>query len=126
LWGWARQRFGTPAAFAQRFFVTNYCPLAFVADSGANLTPDKLPKADTAPLFTICDRLLRQVIAVVQPRWVVGVGAFAEQRVRGVVDGDGPQVGRMPHPSPASPAANQGWDRLADAALSKLGIAVGG
>ena len=42
LWGWVAARFVTPQRFAQRFFVHNYCPLAFVAESGANLTPDKL------------------------------------------------------------------------------------
>ena len=26
LWGWARDRFGTPEAFFSRFFVWNYCP----------------------------------------------------------------------------------------------------
>src|SRR5437870_3656643 len=29
LWGWARDRFGTPQRFFDRFFVVNYCPLAF-------------------------------------------------------------------------------------------------
>src|SRR5688572_2726063 len=51
LWGWAAARFVTPMRFAQRFFVHNYCPLAFVADSGANLTPDKLGRQETAQLF---------------------------------------------------------------------------
>ena len=43
LWGWARERFGTPERFFRRFFVANYCPLAFMEPSGRNLTPDKLP-----------------------------------------------------------------------------------
>lgn len=124
LWSWAAQRFVTPQRFLQRFFVTNYCPLAFVAESGANLTPDKLPKAETAPLFRICDRLLVQVVESLRPRWVIGVGAFAEDRVRAVL-GDAVRIGRIPHPSPASPAANLGWDKLADEAFDSLGIAVG-
>ncbi len=124
LWSWAAQRFVTPQRFLRRFFVTNYCPLAFVAASGANLTPDKLPKAETAPLFRICDRLLVQVVETLRPRWVVGVGAFAEDRARAVL-GDRVQIGRIPHPSPASPAANLGWEKLADAAFASLGIAVG-
>jgi len=125
LWSWAANRFVTPQRFARRFFVQNYCPLAFVADSGANLTPDKLPRAETAPLFRACDRHLRQVVALLQPRWVVGVGGFAEQRVRAVLADLPVQIGRIPHPSPASPAANQGWERLADEAFHSLGIAVG-
>ncbi len=123
LWGWARSRFGTPERFAERFFVTNYCPLAFVADSGANLTPDKLPKAEMAPVFAICDRLLRQVVAALRPQLVVGVGAWAEQRARAVL-GDGVAIGRIPHPSPASPAANRGWEPLVDAAFAQMGVAI--
>jgi single-strand selective monofunctional uracil DNA glycosylase len=124
LWGWAASRFVTPQRFLRRFFVTNYCPLAFVADSGANLTPDKLAKVDTAPLFRLCDRLLDQVVATVQPELVVGVGAFAEEQAARVLAHRGVRIGRIPHPSPASPAANQGWERLADAAFAALGVRV--
>jgi single-strand selective monofunctional uracil DNA glycosylase len=122
LWRWAAARFVTPQQFARRFFVHNYCPLAFVAASGANLTPDKLPRAETAPLFQACDRMLRQVVASLRPSWVVGVGAFAEQRARQALAGQPVRIGRIPHPSPASPTANQGWEPLVDAALGSLGI----
>lgn len=54
-----------------------HCPLAFVGESGANLTPDKLDRTETAPLFRICDRFLLQVVEMLRPRIVVGVGAFA-------------------------------------------------
>ena len=126
LWGWAASRFVTPLRFARRFFVHNYCPLAFVGASGANLTPDKLPKSETAPLFALCDRLLRQVVEMQRPQWVVGVGAFAEQRLRSALAGQpgpAPRIGRIPHPSPASPAANRGWEQLVDQAFAGMGIA---
>lgn len=123
LWGWVRDRFGSADAFARRFFVANYCPLAFLGESGANMTPDKLPKAESAPLFAICDRLLAAVVEELAPEWVVGVGAFAEARARAVL-GDAVRIGRIPHPSPASPAANLGWEKLADDAFAALGIAV--
>jgi single-strand selective monofunctional uracil DNA glycosylase len=29
VWGWARDRFGTPERFFSRFFVANYCPLFY-------------------------------------------------------------------------------------------------
>ncbi len=129
LWGWAASRFVTPARFARRFFVHNYCPLAFVGDSGANLTPDKLPKGDTEPLFRVCDRLLRSVVEIQRPSWVVGVGAFAEQRIRSALAvspslEEGVRVGRIPHPSPASPAANRGWERLVDEAFAAMRITI--
>jgi single-strand selective monofunctional uracil DNA glycosylase len=128
LWGWVAERFETPERFADRFFVYNYCPLAFLGETGANLTPDKLKKAETAPLFAICDRVLREVVEALGPQWLVGVGAFAEARIRKVfaeeLEQGVVQAGRIPHPSPASPAANRGWDRLADAAFAELGIEV--
>ena len=129
LWGWAAQRFGTPGRFAERFFVYNYCPLAFLGETGANLTPDKLKKGETAPLYEICDRVLEQVVTELDPEWLVGVGAFAEARIRRVfsaqIEQGARRVGRIPHPSPASPAANRGWERLADEAFAALGIEVG-
>jgi len=51
----------------------------------------------------------------------VGVGGFAEQRLRGAAT-DGIKVGRMLHPSPASPAANRGWEPQALAQLVEQGI----
>ena len=122
----AAQRFITPQRFARRFFVYNYCPLAFLSETGSNLTPDKLKRAETTPLFAACDRMLRQVIAEVEPEWLVGIGAFAETRIRQIfaseVASGAVRVGRIPHPSPASPAANKGWEKLADAAFAELGI----
>ncbi len=123
LWGWAARRFVTPQRFCRDWFVHNYCPLAFVADSGANLTPDKLPSVATAPLYAICDRLLQRTIAVLRPELVVGVGAFAEQQARRALAGvAGLRFGRIPHPSPASPLANRGWEPLVDRALGELGV----
>ena len=123
LWGWARARFGTPEAFFARFFVLNHCPLAFMGDSGVNITPDKLIEAERRPLMALCDGALRQTINHFQPRFVLGVGKYAEERIRGVVPpGSAIVVGSLPHPSPASPAANRGWAALADRALAELGV----
>ena len=129
LWGWARDRFGTPERFFARFFVWNYCPLVFMEESGRNRTPDKLPKAEREPLFAACDRALGRTIEHLAPRLAVGVGRFAEGRVRAVLDGwEGaaavrrPEVGCVLHPSPASPAANQGWAETVEAQLRDLGV----
>jgi single-strand selective monofunctional uracil DNA glycosylase len=120
LWGWARDRFATPEAFFERFFVVNYCPLILFDEAGRNLTPDKLPAAARDGLQAICDRALARTVAVLRPEIVIGIGAFAEARATAALTGV--RVGRIPHPSPASPAANRGWARLADAALGRLGI----
>lgn len=125
LWGWAARRFVLPQRFFRRFFVHNWCPLAFVAPSGANVTPDKLPAAAAAPLLALCDDLLRSAVAELRPRLVVGVGVVAEQAARRALAGV-PDLafGRIPHPSPASPAANRGWEEQAEQALRALDVAL--
>jgi single-strand selective monofunctional uracil DNA glycosylase len=122
LWGWARERFGTPRRFFARFFVANYCPLCFIEDTGRNRTPDKLPAAEQTPLFAACDRALRATVEYMKPTYVIGVGKFAETRARTALDGLEVKVGGILHPSPASPLANRGWAPAAETALKKLGI----
>jgi single-strand selective monofunctional uracil DNA glycosylase len=122
IWGWARDSFGTPEAFFERFFIWNYCPLSFMEESGRNRTPDKLPVAERKPLFEVCDRALRRAILALDPSLVVGVGRFAEDRARSALEGVAVRIGRILHPSPASPAANRGWREKAVAELHELGV----
>ncbi len=124
LWGWARARFATPERFFARFFVLNYCPLVFMEESGRNRTPDKLGADERRALFRVCDRALRRAVAILAPRIVVGVGRFAETRASAALRETGVAIGTIPHPSPASPAANRGWERIAEAALRDLGIRI--
>lgn len=123
LWGWARDEFGTADAFFARFFVANYCPLVFMEGSARNLTPDKLPASEQKALFAACDDALRAMVAILQPRHVVGVGAFAAERARAALAQSGVHVGTILHPSPASPAANRGWAAQARKQMVELGIA---
>lgn len=124
LWGWVRDRFGAPENFFERFFVWNYCPLCFLEESGRNRTPDKLPAAERTPLFDACDLALRRLVDALEPRWVIGVGRFAEDRAKAALGDRGPAIGRILHPSPASPAANKDWAGAAEAALTQLGIEI--
>ncbi len=121
LWGWARDRFGTPKRFFSRFFVLNYCPLLFLESSGRNRTPDKLRAAEREALLPLCDRALRASLERLEPEVVVGVGAWAAKRARAAL-GESARVGTLLHPSPASPKANRGWAKQAEADLRKLGI----
>jgi len=109
LWGWAKEQFGPAEVFFRRFFVANYCPLVFMEASGRNRTPDRLPVDERRPLLEICDGALRQTVEVCEPRYVVGVGRFAEQRAKQALRSLPVQIGRILHPSPASPAANRNW-----------------
>jgi single-strand selective monofunctional uracil DNA glycosylase len=122
LWGWARQRFGRPEHFFSRFFVLNYCPLLFVESTGRNRTPDKLSADERAALLPACDRALRDAVEILSPTFVVGVGAWASKRARAALGDDGPTIGTVLHPSPASPKANRGWALQAESDLRALGI----
>jgi single-strand selective monofunctional uracil DNA glycosylase len=126
LWGWARARFGTPERFFARFFVWNWCPLGFLAESGANLTPDKLPAAERAGLELVCDRALRQSIEALGACVAIGVGGVAEAALRRALS-EGPRVriARALHPSPASPAANRGWVEPFERDLAAAGVELG-
>ncbi|SDG64299.1 uracil-DNA glycosylase family protein [Propionivibrio dicarboxylicus] len=121
LWALFQQRFGTAEQFFADHFVANYCPLAFF-DQGRNLTPDKLPSAESAPLYAACDEHLRQIVTILQPEWVIGIGAFAEARAVEALKGMPLKIGKVLHPSPASPAANRGWAEAATRQLSALGL----
>ena len=124
LWGWAKDEYGTAERFFERFFVANYCPLVFMEASARNLTPDKLPHSEQRALFTACDQALRALVAILCPRFVVGVGVFAAERARRALDGTGIKVGTILHPSPASPMANRGWAAQARRQLANLGIEI--
>lgn len=122
LWGLFAAKFGSSSVFFQEHFVVNYCPLAFLEESGRNRTPDKLPANEAAPLIAVCDRHLRRIVEILQPEWLVGVGAFAEKQARAALDSQCTRFGRILHPSPASPAANSDWPGQAIRQMETMGI----
>ena len=122
LWQFFAARFGTPGKFFTEHFVLNYCPLAFLEASGRNLTPDKLVVRAREKLFAACDEHLRTTVGILQPEWLIGVGDFAAKRAGEILANLPVKVGKVLHPSPASPAANRDWPGQAEAQLRKLGV----
>jgi single-strand selective monofunctional uracil DNA glycosylase len=122
LWGLFRERFESAEAFFADHFVANYCPLVFMEASGRNRTPDKLPVGEAKALYALCDQHLRELVDALEPAWVIGVGVFAAGRARAALEGYDVHIGRILHPSPASPAANRGWGEQAAAQLEALGV----
>ena len=111
-----------PEAFFAGHFVVNYCPLAFLEDTGRNRTPDKLPAVEVKPLEEICNAHLAKVVEILQPEWIVAVGGFAEKKAMELLGQSVVKIGRVLHPSPASPAANRGWAEQAEKQLREQGI----
>ena len=122
LWGLFAARFRTPERFFAEHIVMNYCPLAFVEGSGRNRTPDKLPPAEKSALFAACDAHLRAVVEALRPEWLIAVGDFAFKRAVLAFPNGAPRLGRILHPSPASPAANRDWAAVVTRQLEELGV----
>jgi single-strand selective monofunctional uracil DNA glycosylase len=122
LWNLFAKRFGDPKNFFAEHFVVNYCPLAFMETSGSNRTPDKLPPAERAALFAACDAHLREAANILRPEWIIGVGDFAMKRAAEIFPNNEFRIGRVLHPSPASPKANRDWPGLATAQLRELKV----
>jgi len=122
LWGLFSDRFDSANDFFKNHFITNHCPLVFMEETGKNRTPDKLPAEEAAPLMKTCDTHLRSVIEILEPEWLVAVGGFAEKRASIALNGLEVRIGKILHPSPASPAANRGWAEQATQQMEAQGI----
>ena len=120
-WGLMQQRFGTADAFAASHFVWNWCPLAFMEESGRNRTPDKLPADERAALMAPCDTCLRELVEILNVPHVIGVGKVAESAARRALP-DAVRVTSILHPSPASPAANRDWSGTVTQQLIQQGV----
>lgn len=126
LWGLFSEKFPVAGDFFKDHFVVNYCPLVWMGETGKNITPDKLPKAEMAPVEDACRRHLAAVLGALRPEWLVGVGAYAEKKLIETVKlhmpGQEFKTGKILHPSPASPLANRGWEPQAERQLLEMGV----
>jgi single-strand selective monofunctional uracil DNA glycosylase len=123
LWGLFAKRFGTAEKFFRDHYVVNYCPLAFLGETGANVTPDKLPRRQVEQLFAACDEHLHAVVRALEPEWIVGVGGFAFARVEPLLERvRDVKAAQILHPSPASPAANRDWAGVATRQMEAGGL----
>lgn len=121
LWSLFAELAQSPQQFFRHAFVLNYCPLAFMSESGANITPDKLSAAERGPLEVACDAHLQRVMELFQPKYAIGVGAWATRLLQRQ-SADNLQIATLLHPSPASPIANREWPQRPIAQLAALGI----
>ncbi len=123
LWGLFAARFGTPEAFFAEHFVLNYCPLVWMSESGANLTPDKLSATERAAVEAPCRAHLRAVLDTLRPAHLVGVGGYAAQKLAEVsTPADSWRITQVLHPSPASPLANKDWPGEVTRSLVSAGV----
>jgi single-strand selective monofunctional uracil DNA glycosylase len=122
LWGLFAEYFPDASDFFREHFVANYCPLVWMTTSGANVTPDKISATEMRPVEEACTAHLTKVIHALEPEFLIGVGAYAEQRFRDAAPSFTGTIGKILHPSPASPAANRDWKGTATKQLIELGV----
>lgn len=128
LWGLFAECFGTADSFFENHFVANYCPLVWMSETGANITPDKLPAADRDPVETACMEYLLDTIRILEPEILVGVGGYATKKLeqaKAMIPGRSFVIGTLLHPSPASPVSNKNWPALPKQQLMDLGLLPG-
>lgn len=125
LWGLFREIYSTADHFFEQNFVANYCPLIWMNESGANITPDKLPKNKRIEVEQICDNHLAKLILILEPDVLIGVGAYALKKLEKIIThlpAKNYTTGTILHPSPASPIANKLWPQRPLEQLKELGI----
>ena len=114
----------TPETFFMNSFVYNHCPIAFMKESGKNVTPPELPKNLRNCIVNACDIALIKIIELLKTQMVIGVGKFSEKIVKSLVKQGrlDVKVGFLMHPSPINPIANKGWAEIALKTLNDLDI----
>ncbi len=124
LWGLFSERYPEAGNFFAEHYVVNYCPLVWMEASGKNRTPDKLPAVELQSVTAVCDEYVAVHLKELAPDFVIGVGAFAENCLQRIAESVGfeTKIGRILHPSPASPAANRDWAGTATKQLIEMGV----
>tara|TARA_B100000902_G_scaffold26890_1_gene32395 strand:- start:2111 stop:2851 length:741 start_codon:yes stop_codon:yes gene_type:complete len=108
IWGALSEIYGPENAAGAEVFIVNHCPLWMFDENGRNITPDKLTGDVSTQLTEICDQHLRMVVEILQIQRVIGVGRYAQKRIKEIFKGEeGPKLDGIPHPSPANPFANR-------------------
>ena len=112
LWGLFEDMYGSADSFFAHAYVANYCPLIWMSESGANIPPTQLPKAQAEQIDAACQAHLVRLIDALQPRCLIGVGAYALKQLELAATAFPDRsftLGSIVHPSPASPVANKCW-----------------
>ena len=94
-------------------------------ETGKNITPPDMKVCYRHPLIEACDRGLCDMIRLLKPKLIIGVGKFAEHRARVALKAGqihGVEVGVIMHPSPANPTANRGWESIVHKQLLEIGF----
>ena len=123
-WNFVKTLCSTPDQFTSRCLVYNLCPLYFVAESGRNIPLNELELEVRKQLISKCGESLVEVLELFNVQDIVCLGRFVESQVKAIVRRRNlsVRVHFLVHPSPASPMANSGWDKIAIKTFQDIGL----
>jgi len=122
LWSWVENNWTNADSFFCNCFVHNYCPLAFFDAQGRNITPEKINSIERLALEDLCGEFLLNLALAMNCEWVIGIGNYAESKAKKILQNTHIKVGKLLHPSPASPLANKGWAAMATKQMISYGL----
>ena len=113
LWGLIKERYPLAHMFPKDIAIMNYCPVVFVdrGPTGKNIIPEKIEKEVRKKLESVCDCYLDDIISIIMPHSVIGIGQYAKKKLEKSMSRleKDIYVTSILHPSPANPKANRGW-----------------
>ena len=113
MWALMQSRYPSSSQFPPHVAIMNYCPVVFVdrGATGKNIIPEKIVLEVRKKLEQVCDNYLDDVITMIKPKNVVGIGQYAKKKLDLSISRlkQDIYVTSILHPSPANPKANTGW-----------------
>ena len=70
----------------------------------------------------MCDSYLRDIIDLIKPHALIGIGKYAEEKLASVNDDPSRIVASIIHPSPGNPQANVDWNGKTTERMKGLGL----
>jgi single-strand selective monofunctional uracil DNA glycosylase len=114
LWALVKEHYPISSQLYGELAIMNYCPVVFVdkGATGKNITPDKIEIHSRKELERICDSYLDDMISLIAPKNVVGIGKYAQKKLQQSIERLGIDIPAFTilHPSPANPQANKNWN----------------
>lgn len=124
-WGLFQRICKVPENFFKNCFVANFCPQAYLSESGKNITPPQLGPAEVEPINKYCDASLVELVRLMNTRIIIAVGKYVQTRASKALHNAGIRnvtVECILHPSPINPHANKGWEQIVAKQLIEIGV----
>eukprot|EP01023_Acetabularia_acetabulum_P031317 TRINITY_DN29446_c0_g1_i1.p1 TRINITY_DN29446_c0_g1~~TRINITY_DN29446_c0_g1_i1.p1 ORF type:complete len:252 (+),score=22.23 TRINITY_DN29446_c0_g1_i1:130-885(+) len=124
-WGLIQTKFGHPDKFFNEDsnFVVNLCPLAFLSETGKNVTPEEISIQEKDKIIVVCMAYFKQIVKFLQIQNIVCIGNFVCKEVKKSLTQDGYyNIVYMQHPSPRVQPQELQWRDVVTKQLEDAGV----